>query len=124
MKKIILIISILFLITGCANNKVKPEETIKTSVVFEDKVVENLIVRNHNVGYYDNVYHVYMDIYNENQSSITYDTIVIKYYNNKTLIYSIEQSLDEISSNKSYNISFDIDVNLLNANRVEYELKK
>lgn len=122
MKKIILVISILFLITGCTNN-VKPEENVKTSIVFNDQTVDKLIIRNHNVAYYDNIYHVYLDLYNENQSSVTYNSVVISYYKNTALIYSTEEPLSTISSNKSYNISFDIDVNLLNANRIEYELK-
>lgn len=123
MKKILLIISILFFITGC-NNNVTPQENIKTSVVFDDQIVDKLIIRNHNVAYYDNIYHVYLDLYNENQSSVTYNSVIIKYYKNSALIYSTEEPLNTISSNRNYNISFDIDINLLNANRVEYELKK
>ena len=120
MKKINLLISILsiFLIVGCNSNKPVniPEEVNKNSVVFSEEVVEELIVRNHNVAYYD--------LYNENNTPITYSSVVIKYYHDTALIYSTEEVLNTISSNGSINISFDIDINLVNANRVEYELKK
>ena len=128
MKKINLLISILsiFLIAGCDSNKPVniPEEVNKNSVVFSEEVVEELIVRNHNVAYYDNIYHVYLDLYNENNIPITYSSVVIKYYHDTALIYSTEEILNTISSNGNINISFDIDINLVNANRVEYVLKK
>ena len=128
MKRINLLISILsiFLIVGCNSNKPVniPEEVNKNSVVFSEEVVEELIVRNHNVAYYDNIYHVYLDLYNENNTPITYSSVIIKYYHDTALIYSTEEVLNTISSNGNINISFDIDINLVNANRVEYELKK
>lgn len=127
MKKLYLALSVLFIVflTGCNTNKpITPPEEEKVSAVFNDEVVEDLIIRNHNVAYYDNIYHVYLDIYNENKVPITYSSVTIQYYNGTALIYSTEEPLSTIVENGNYNISFDIDINLVNANRVEYVLSK
>lgn len=127
MKKLSFIMCILCImfLSGChTDNPITPIEEAKVSNVFKDEVVEDLIIRNHNVAYYDNIYHVYFDIYNENNNNIAYHSIVISYYNNTALIYSTEEILSSLSPNSSINISFEIDINLVNANRVEYHLKK
>lgn len=127
MKKFNFIISLLciILLSGCNNEQPTiPTEESKLSTIFKDEVVDEFIIRNHNVAFYDNIYHVYLDIYNENNIDITYSTLIIQYYHDTALIYSTEESLSTIASNSNTNISFDIDINLVNANRVEYQLKK
>lgn len=127
MKKFNFIISLLciILLSGCNNEQPTiPTEESKLSTIFKDEVVDEFIIRNHNVAFYDNIYHVYLDIYNENNIDITYSTLIIQYYHDTVLIYSTEESLSTIASNSNTNISFDIDINLVNANRVKYQLKK
>lgn len=127
MKKFNFVISLLciILLSGCNTEQPTiPTEESKLSTIFKDEVVDEFIIRNHNVAFYDNIYHVYLDIYNENNIDITYSTLIIQYYHDTVLIYSTEESLSTIASNSNTNISFDIDINLVNANRVEYQLKK
>lgn len=127
MKKFNFVISLLciILLSGCNTEQPTiPTEESKLSTIFKDEVVDEFIIRNHNVAFYDNIYHVYLDIYNENNIDITYSTLIIQYYHDTVLIYSTEESLSTIASNSNTNISFDIDINLVNANRVKYQLKK
>lgn len=125
MKRIMLVFSILLLLCGCGKKNVISDEELQNNyVIFNDEVVNELIVRNHNIAYYDNLYHVYMDICNENNSDITYQNMIIEYYKDDVLIYSTSEKLNTISANQDKNISFDIDINLVNANKVKYSLTK
>ena len=124
MKRIMLVFSVLLLLCGCGKKNVILDEEQNNYVIFNDEVVNELIVRNHNIAYYDNLYHVYMDICNENNSDITYQNMIIEYYKDDVLIYSTSEKLNTISANQDKNISFDIDINLVNANKVKYSLTK
>lgn len=125
MKKIVLVFSVLLLLCGCAKKNIAlPEEGKDNYIVFNDEVVNELIIRDHNIAYYDNLYHVYMNICNENNSDVTYKSITIEYYKDNVLIYSTFEDLNTISANKEKDISFDIDINLVNANKVKYSLTK
>ena len=74
MKKFNFVISLLciILLSGCNTEQPTiPTEESKLSTIFKDEVVDEFIIRNHNVAFYDNIYHVYLDIYNENNIDIT-----------------------------------------------------
>lgn len=125
MKKIVLVFSVLLLLCGCGKKNINlPEEEKDNYIIFNDEVVNELIIRDHNIACYDNLYHVYMNICNENNSDITYKSITIEYYKDSILIYSTAEDLSTISANQEKNISFDIDINLVNANKVKYSLTK
>ena len=119
MKKIVLAFSVLLLLCGCGKKNIALPEEEK-----DNYIVNELIIRDHNIAYYDNLYHVYMNICNENNSDVTYKSITIEYYKDNVLIYSTFEDLNTISANKEKDISFDIDINLVNANKVKYSLTK
>ena len=125
MKKIIVIMNVLLLllVTACKHETINPPlEENKNYTTFSESVVKDVIIRNHNVAYYDNIYHVYLEIENENNISINYSTLTIRYYRDSALIYSITQSITSIAAHSTIDIAFDIDINLVNANRVEYSI--
>lgn len=127
MKKLLIIFSVLSIfMTGCSNEQVlnpTPSEENKKYSAFSEAVVSDVIVRNHNVAFYDNIYHVYLDVVNENNNDVKYSKLTIRYYNDTALIYSTIQDITSIPAHNSIDISFDIDINLINANRVEYTVE-
>lgn len=128
MKKVAIILSVLsiFFLVGCDNQPVvnpDPPGEETSYKAFDEVVINDVIVRNHNVAYYDNIYHVYLDVVNENNVDVHYSTVTIRYYNDTALIHSTTQNITPISAHGSVSISFDIDINLVNANKVEYVIQ-
>lgn len=127
MKKLLIIFSVLSIfMTGCSNEQLvnpTPSDENEKYSAFSEAVVSDVIVRNHNVAFYDNIYHVYLDVVNENNNDVNYSKLTIRYYNDTALIYSTIQDITSIPPHNSIDISFDIDINLINANRVEYTVE-
>jgi len=128
MKKILLIVCLIIplMFTGCNKTKeetpiVKEDETVR---VFNDQVVEQVIIQDHNVAYYDNYSHIALTLYNENNSDTNVENLKISYYRDKVLVYSVTKSVGTIKSNQTYKLELSSDLNLATCNKVKYEIVK
>lgn len=127
MKKLLFMLCLIvpLMFTGCdkssKNDTNMNEETVK---VFNDKVVEQVIIQNHNIAYYDNVSHVALTILNENNSETNAQKLKINYYRDNVLVYSVTKNVGMIKANESYTLTLLSDLNLATCDKVKYEIVK
>lgn len=128
MKKVIILgICILLALTGCTKKEeTKPvdENTDESVQIFNDQVVDQAIIKDHNIAYYDNTSHISYTVSNENNFDINISKLNISYYEDGVLVYSASREIGTISSNSSYTDEIILDLNLTTCNNVVYEIEK
>lgn len=126
MKKFLLVLCLIFpiMFTGC--NKVEENTPIinedENVQIFSDQVVGQVIMKNHNIAYYDNISHASFIISNENNNEVTISNVNINYYRNDILVYSISENVGTIGINGTYTVNHLSDLNLTTCDKVTYEI--
>lgn len=126
MKKILLVLCLIIplMFTGC--NKQEVESPINNSdenvQVFSDQVVGQVIMKDHNIAYYDNISHASFIISNENNNEVNISGVNINYYRNDILVYSITENIGTIGIKGTYAVNHLSDLNLTTCDKVTYEI--
>lgn len=127
MKKVLTILLITLILTGCSDNSKKEESKneldneIYTSI--EDKKVGNLDITDFLVVYENNISTIYFDINNNTDRDIEYKYLIIKLYDiSKKQLLSYKLDLGLINPNDVRQVKESFDADLTKVNNVEYEL--
>lgn len=126
MKKVLLVLCLMvpLVFTGCNKKETEPpvineEENVQ---VFSDQVVGQVIMKDHNIAYYDNISHVSFIISNENNNEVSISSVNISYYRNDVLVYSVSENVGTIGINSTYTVDLLTDLNLTTCDKVTYEI--
>lgn len=126
MKKLLLVLCLIIplMFTGCNKQEVETPVNNKDEdvQVFSDQVVGQVIMKDHNIAYYDNISHASFIISNENNSEVNISSVNINYYRNNILVYSIAESVGVIGINGTYTVNHLSDLNLTTCDKVTYEI--
>ena len=126
MKKVLLVLCLIvpLVFTGCNKKETEPpvineEENVQ---VFSDQVVGQVIMKDHNIAYYDNISHISFIISNENNNVVSISSVNISYYRNDVLVYSVSENVGTIGINSTYTVDLLTDLNLTTCDKVIYEI--
>lgn len=126
MKKVLLVLCLIvpLVFTGCNKKETEPpvineEENVQ---VFSDQVVGQVIMKDHNIAYYDNISHISFIISNENNNEVSISSVNISYYRNDVLVYSVSENVGTIGINSTYTVDLLTDLNLTTCDKVIYEI--
>lgn len=126
MKKLLLVLCLIvpLMFTGCNEKEVElpvnnEEENVQ---VFSDQIVGQVIMKNHNIAYYDNISHASFIISNENNNEVNISSVNINYYRNDILVYSIAENVGTIGINGTYTVNLLSDLNLTTCDKVVYQI--
>ena len=127
MKKIITLILLLTIVTGCGCSKKDDIETPtklqEEHISVADKKVGSLDIIDFIVVYEDNVSTVYFDVENNSDEVVNYKNLNFKLYENsenQVLASSVE--LGEMNPGDVKQVKVSFDSNLTRVNNAEYEL--
>ena len=125
MKKIIILIIIGLIFTGCSNKEtdIENETTDNKVVLIDDQNVDKVIINNMNIAYYDNFSHISFNIKNENNTNVKYTLLTIKFYSeDNILMYTTSVSVGTINGKSEMPIFLQTDVNLSEVKKAIYEI--
>lgn len=125
MKKIIILIIIGLIFTGCSNKEtdIENETTDNKVVLIDDQNVDKVIINNMNIAYYDNFSHISFNIKNENNTNIKYTLLKIKFYSeDNILMYTTSVSVGTINGKSEMPIFLQTDVDLSEVKKAIYEI--
>lgn len=125
MKKIIILIIIGLIFTGCSNKEtdIENETTDNKVVLIDDQNVDKVIINNMNIAYYDNFSHISFNIKNENNTTVSYSLLTIKFYSeDNILMYTTSVSVGTINGKSEMPIFLQTDVDLSEVKKAIYEI--
>ena len=127
MRKILIILFGLVLITGCGGNK-ETTELIKVNQndnIIKEQVVSNLTLNNTTLYYEKGVstFNVKINNNSENNINISSFKIIFKNQNGTIITTLMANDINEIKSHDNKNVLITSDIDLSNAYSVEYEIK-
>ena len=125
MKKIIVLIIIGLIFTGCSNKEadIENETTDNKVVLIDDQNVDKVIINNMNIAYYDNFSHISFNIKNENNTNVKYTLLTIKFYSeDNILMYTTSVSVGTINGKSEMPIFLQTDVDLSEVKKAIYEI--
>ena len=125
MKKIIILIIIGLIFTGCSNKEtdIENETTDNKVVLIDDQNVDKVIINNMNIAYYDNFSHISFNIKNENNTNVKYTLLTIKFYSeDNILMYTTSVSVGTINGKSEMPIFLQTDVDLSEVKKAIYEI--
>ena len=125
MKKIIILIIIGLIFTGCSNKEtdIENETTDNKVVLIDDQNVDKVIINNMNIAYYDNFSHISFNIKNENNTNVKYTLLTIKFYSeDNILMHTTSVSVGTINGKSEMPIFLQTDVDLSEVTKAIYEI--
>lgn len=127
MKKILLIILSLILVTGCGcskNEEKKDNQGENAQASIADTNVGKLDVIDFVTQYENGISEVYFTIENNTEEEITYNSISCDMYDkDNNLIYTIKIELDTLKAGESKDINVNVTVDLTKVVKVKYNVE-
>ena len=125
MKKILIIIVSVLLITGCTNNETSNNSKVNTNEnITKEQVIGNVNINNISLTYKEGTSNFKMTITNIADQNININNFKVTFKSKSGSIITVLNgfSLDKIEPNTSLEIVLDSDIDLSKAYSVEYEI--
>ncbi len=125
MKKILIIIVSVLLITGCTNNETSNNSKVNTNEnIIKEQVIGNVNINNISLTYKEGTSNFKMTITNIADQNININNFKVTFKSKSGSIITVLNgfSLDNIEPNTSLEIVLDSDIDLSKAYSVEYEI--
>lgn len=125
MKKILIIIVSVLLITGCTNNETSNNSKVNTNEnITKEQVIGNVNINNISLTYKEGTSNFKMTITNIADQNININNFKVTFKSKSGSIITVLNgfSLDNIEPNTSLEIVLDSDIDLSKAYSVEYEI--
>lgn len=122
MKKILLLVLSIFLITGCGN-KENIEKEEQQNIINNSKV-NKLDIIDFITTYEEGISSIYYTVENNTEESINYNYVICNMYDeNNNLIYTVKSDLGNLNPTESKDINENITMDLSQVTSVKYNVE-